>query len=205
MLSRDAMTILPEAAGLFELFSKVHPNYRIKTIKSAVRRSQMKLGIRPLLGILAWITTSWGHAQSDVTVPLAQDFTVEARAAQTRQLPILVLFMSPDCSYCERVLQEFLLPMQRNAEYRSKVIMRQIEVDSDAKLRDFSGTVTTHTAFATQNKVYMVPVVKLFDAQGHELTAPLVGLTTPDFYGGQLDQAIDEALVRVRSERPAKR
>lgn len=165
----------------------------------------MKLAIRLLFGILAWITMGWGHAQSDVTVPLVQDFTVEARAAQSRQLPILVLFMSPDCSYCERVLQEFLLPMQRNAEYRSKVIMRQIDVDSDGTLRDFSGAVTTHTAFAGRNKVHMVPIVKLFNAHGHELTAPLVGLTTPDFYGGYLDRAIDEALAKVRSESPARR
>jgi len=165
----------------------------------------MKLGIRLLCGILAWITTGWGLAQSDATIPTVHDFTLEARAAQTRQLPILVLFMSPDCSYCERVLQEFLLPMQRNAEYRSKVIMRQLDVGSDDNLRDFSGVATTQTGFSGRNKVLMVPTIKLFDAQGRELTQPLVGLLTPDFYGGYLDQAIDEALARMRAEKGAKR
>lgn len=165
----------------------------------------MKLGIRLLCGILAWITTSWCLAQSDAAIPTVRDFTLEARAAQTRQLPILVLFMSPDCSYCERVLQEFLLPMQRNAEYRSKVIMRQVDVGSDDSLRDFAGAATTQTAFSGRNKVQMVPTIKLFDAQGRELTQPLVGLSTPDFYGGYLDQAIDEALGKMRAEKGAKR
>jgi len=165
----------------------------------------MKLGIRLLCVILAWITTGWGQAQGDAAIPVVQDFTLEARAAQTRQLPILVLFMSPDCSYCERVLQEFLLPMQRNAEYRSKVIMRQVDVGSDDNLRDFTGAVTTQMAYAGRNKVQMVPTIKLFDAQGRELTQALVGLSTPDFYGGYLDQAIDEALAKVRAEKGAKR
>jgi thioredoxin-related protein len=164
----------------------------------------MKLGIRLLCGILAWITTGWCLAQGDATIPTVQDFTLEARTAQTRQLPILVLFMSPDCSYCDRVLQEFLLPMQRNAEYRNKVIMRQLDVGSDDNLRDFSGVTTTQAGFAGRNKVLMVPTIKLFDAQGHELTRPLVGLLTPDFYGGYLDQAIDEALAKVRAEKGAK-
>ena len=165
----------------------------------------MKLAITLLCGILAWLTTAWGYAQSDATIPSPQDFTVEAKAAQNRNLPILVLFMRSDCSYCERVLQEFLLPMQRNAEYHRKVIMRQIEISSDAKLCDFSGVLTTQEKFAQQNRVTLVPTIKLFDAQGHELTPPLVGLLTPDFYGGFLDQAIDEALAKVRQNNPAKR
>jgi len=32
-----------------------------------------------------------------------------------------------------------------------------------------------------------------------ELTEPLVGLSTPDFYGSYLDQAIEAALAKVRS------
>jgi thioredoxin-related protein len=165
----------------------------------------MKLGIRLLCGILAWITTGWGPALGDATIPTVRDLTLDARTAQTRQVPILVLFMSPDCSYCERVLQEFLLPMQRNAEYRSKVVMRQVDIGSDDNLRDFSGATTTQATFAGRNKVQMVPTIKLFDAQGRELTQPLVGLSTPDFYGGYLDQAIDDALAKVRAEKGARR
>jgi thioredoxin-related protein len=165
----------------------------------------MKLATTLLCGILAWLTTAWGYAQSDATIPVPQDFTVEAKAAQSRHLPILVLFMRSDCSYCERVLQEFLLPMQRNVEYRGKVIMRQIEISSDARLRDFSGALTTQAKFAQQNHIQLVPTIKLFDAQGHELTPPLVGLLTPDFYGGFLDQAIEEALTKVRQNTQPKR
>jgi hypothetical protein len=83
--------------------------------------------------------------------------------------------------------------------------MRQVDIGSDDNLRDFSGATTTQATFAGRNKVQMVPTIKLFDAQGRELTQPLVGLSTPDFYGGYLDQAIDDALAKVRAEKGARR
>ena len=149
--------------------------------------------------ILTWFTISWAHAQGDADVPVTRDLASESQAAQARQMPVLVLFMSPHCPYCDRVLKEFLLPMQRNPEYGTKVVMRQVAIDSNARLLDFNGRATTHAQFAAQNRVKLVPTIKMFDARGRELTEPLVGLLTPDFYGSYLDQAIEEALAKVRS------
>ena len=148
--------------------------------------------------ILAWMMPAWCHAEGSAGVPLVQDFLVEAKAAEAKRLPILVIFSRPNCPYCTRVLKEFLEPMQRNAEYRGKVIMRQVRAGSRAKLRDFSGGLTTHGEFARESGVGMVPAIQLFDSWGNTLTEPLVGLSTPDYYGGFLDQRIDEALAKVR-------
>lgn len=158
-----------------------------------------KQGIQLVWGILAWFTIAWAHAQSNVEVPWARDLAAEAHATQSKRQPLLVMFTSPGCSYCERVMQEFLLPMQRNPEYRNKLAMRQVNIGSSAQLRNFGGLATTHAQFAAQHKIKLVPTIKLFDASGRELAQPLVGLLTPDFYGGYLDQAIDEALARLRS------
>jgi thioredoxin-related protein len=148
--------------------------------------------------ILAWFTAAGAHAQDKVEIPLARDFTLEATAATAKNVPILVLFSRHNCTFCTQVLQEFLLPMRRNAEYESKVIMRQVDIGSSAPLRTFSGKATTHARFAREHQIKLTPTIKLFDAQGHELTEPLVGLTTPDYYGGFLDQRIDAALAKVR-------
>ena len=114
---------------------------------------------------------------------------------------ILVMFSRPNCAYCTRVLKEFLEPMQRNAEYRAKVIMRVVKAGSRAKLRDFSGGMTTHNDFARENGVGMVPAIHFYDAWGNSLAEPLVGLSTPDYYGGFLDQRIDDALAKLRSSK----
>ena len=73
--------------------------------------------------ILAWMVPTWGHARGSAEVPLVQDFSLEAKTAEVRRLPILVMFSRPNCPFCTRVRKEFLEPMQRNAEYRAKVIL----------------------------------------------------------------------------------
>lgn len=167
----------------------------------------MKLSFKRIFFILTWIALSWMPVASMAAaegLPYVQDFTVEGKKAQAQKLPILVLFMSPQCHFCERVLQEFLLPMTRNANYKTKVIMRQIDIGSNAKLRDFDGALTTQRQFASARRIQLVPTVKLFDGQGNEMTEPIVGLLTVDFYGGYLDNAIDEALAKIRAkENPA--
>jgi thioredoxin-related protein len=150
------------------------------------------------LASLAWFSLA-GAAGAPDKIATALDLSREAAVSRARQLPILILFSSPNCAYCERVKREFLLPMQRNPDYADKVIMRQVEYRGRGRLVDFSGKETTPEQFSQQQKVHLTPTIKLFDAAGHVLTEPLVGLTTPDYYGAYLDRAIDEALDKVRS------
>ncbi|MHB1293117.1 MAG: thioredoxin family protein [Sulfuricella sp.] len=159
----------------------------------------IKLANGLLAIILAWFTAAGAHAQDKVEIPLVRDFTLEATNARTKNLPILVMFSRHDCVFCTQVLQEFLLPMRRNAEYESKVIMRLVDVGSSAPLRTFSGKATTHARFARENRIKLTPTIKWFDSEGRELTEPLIGLSTPDYYGGFLDQRIDEALAKMRA------
>jgi thioredoxin-related protein len=150
------------------------------------------------LASLAWLSLA-GAAGAQDEIPTTSDLSSEAAISRASQLPVLILFTAPKCSYCERVKREFLLPMQRNPAYADKVIMRQIEYRGQGRLVDFSGKVTTAAQFSRQQKVHLTPTIKLFDAEGRSLTEPLVGLTTPDYYGAFLDRAIDEALAKVRT------
>jgi len=130
-------------------------------------------------------------------LPVVKDFTLEAKEAQKKQVPILILFMSDSCPYCETVLQDFLLPMQRDPEFKDKVILRQIESSSGDKLVDFEGMNTTYSDFARKHKVYGVPNVMLFDSKGRVLSS-IVGLLTIDFYYAYLEKAINESLEKIK-------
>jgi len=159
----------------------------------------VKLANGLLAIILAWFTATGAHAQGKVEIPLARNLTLDAEKAKTKNVPVLVMFSRHDCAFCTQVLQEFLLPMRRNHDYDSKVIMLQVDVGSSAPVRTFSGKATTHARFAREHRIKLAPTIKLFDADGHELTEPLIGLTTPDYYGGFLDQRIDAALAKLRA------
>jgi len=159
----------------------------------------MKLLFKQILAIFSLVAAiNCGSIAQAAGLPVVKDFTVEAKDAHKRQVPILVLFMSESCSYCETVLEEFLLPMQRDPEYTDKVILRQIESSSRDELIDFDGKVTTYSRFSGRHKVSGVPNVMLFDSDGQVLTF-IEGLLTVDFYYGFLVDAIDESLAKIKA------
>ena len=158
----------------------------------------MKQTITLALLILLGTTASWMSTVQAGGLPDVQDFTVDAKESRDKQAPIMVLFMSESCPYCEQVLKEFMLPMQRDPEYDNKVILRQIKVGSSKKLLDFNGKITSPSTFARAHKVWAVPTVVLFDSQGQVLTE-IVGLLTLDFYQAYLDIAINESQAKIKA------
>lgn len=155
----------------------------------------MKQVFAILLAIVAW---GCGLAFAEVGVPVAQDLRKDAALARDKKGVVLVMFSGAKCSYCETVLNEFLIPMSRNAEYQSKLVMRKVDLASYKEMKDFQGDKTPHRRFAQDKGVRMVPSVMVFDTEGRLLAKPVVGLGTIDYYGEHLDRAIDIGLAKVR-------
>jgi len=130
-------------------------------------------------------------------LPPAVDLRRDATEARSRGVPLLVLFSLDDCGYCERVRQEFLLPVQQSPEWSGRVIMRQVEMKSPRVLTDFAGRAISHGKFAREQRVRLAPTVKVFDAEGREAAEPLVGLLTPELYGLYLERALQDGLART--------
>lgn len=164
----------------------------------------MKLAALFLLGILAWTGLSPARAATP-NVPYSTNLKADAELAKSRGVPLLVMFGAPHCPYCERLLNEFLLPMQRNPEYAKKVLMRRVEVGSTQSLIDFDGKPTTQGDFARLHRIGLSPTIVVFDYRGNAVADPLVGLGPVDYYGGYLDAAIDAGLVKVASRKSAQR
>ncbi len=149
--------------------------------------------------ILAWTLVSPALAASRNDVPMAENLRAEGKQAEGRNVPILLLFTTPFCGYCERVKEEYLGPMMDDPAYRDKVIIRQVEAGSDWNLVGFDGRKTTHGAYASSQKIVMVPTIKVVDAQGRELASPIVGFLTPDFYFGHIQDAMAEGLKKMQA------
>jgi thioredoxin-related protein len=150
--------------------------------------------------ILAWGLALPGAARAADGLVHAKNFQADARTAARRRVPILVVFTSPTCPYCDRVKREYLVPMHKDPAYRPRVIIREVTVDATTPLTGFDGAPTTEGAFAAANKVFMVPTVKVFDARGNDAGEAIVGMLTPDYYFGYLEAAIDEGGRRVRGK-----
>lgn len=150
-----------------------------------------------LFAILAWASAAAGAAEG---VPAARDLQQDAVAARAIDGAMLIILVGERCVYCQRVLNEFLIPMSRNRDYQGKVVMRRLVVSDDVPIRDFEGRPTTPRKLARQYGYSLVPTVLLLDGKGRLLAKPVVGLTTVDYYGMYLDEAIDLALAKIRAK-----
>lgn len=133
-----------------------------------------------------------------VGVPYARNLQKDGQLADKKKGVVLVMFSGDYCGYCEQVLNEFLIPMSRNADYQAKLVMRRVDNTGLTTVKDFDGSVEDHREFTSGQGVRLVPTVMLFDKTGKRLGKPIVGLGTVDYYGYYLDQAIDQALAQVR-------
>ena len=133
-----------------------------------------------------------------VKVREATDLQAVGQEARARKIPILIMFSMRDCQYCDVVREEFLKPMLRSGDYVDRVIMLELYSDSESQLRDFNGKPISAEKLIQRYNAGFAPTVIFLDSQGKELAERLIGITTRDFYGGYLDEAIDESLQRVR-------
>jgi thioredoxin-related protein len=149
---------------------------------------------RCLIVTCGLLLTAPAGAQLQAAGDLAQ-LTAGARA---QQAPILIAFMQKTCPYCRVARRDYLVPLQNDPRWRDRVLIREVDVDSDAPLRDFDGNATTHRDFAREHGVRRVPTVMAFDAGGKAVAPPIIGLLTEDFYRLYIEQAVEAGLVAMR-------
>lgn len=129
-------------------------------------------------------------------VPL-EDLREATRIARQDNLLLVIEFSSEYCAYCRKLEELFLLPMQRNAEYREKVLVRYVSLDAYETLIDFDGRSKATSEFASRYGVSLTPTLIFIDGDGVELSEKLVGIWSEDFYGGFIDDRIDEARAKL--------
>ena len=136
-------------------------------------------------------------------VKTTDDFTQIAKISKARALPILMVFSSTGCAYCVLLENDFLRPMLISGDYTDKVIIRKVVIDQVGSVRDFNGKRILSNAIVGKYNISVTPTILFLDSHGHELTKRMVGVGTVDFFGGFLDQAIDQSYRRLHQTKPS--
>ena len=161
--------------------------------------------LRPLVVgmVLFNLVSPFCFADEDYTLPPvtllpAKDLRADAELAQDKQLPILLYFASDYCSYCRYVEEEQLKPMLRNRDYDNRVMVRRISATNFGSIIYFDGKSISARELADYYQAGMAPTLVFVNAEGKEIAPRIVGVATPDYYGGDLDESINQALKAVR-------
>lgn len=131
-------------------------------------------------------------------VPRSQNLAADARAATADNLPILLSFSTRNCGYCELLEENFLRPMVISGLYEDKILIRKVMIDEGQSLVDFNGEKIDADRLAYRYKVRVVPTLLFVNAAGQEVAERMVGINTPELFGGYLERNIDTALRQVR-------
>jgi thioredoxin-related protein len=151
-----------------------------------------------LLGCgLFWLAA--GGLRAEIEVPLATDLQADGALAREARLPILLTFSAIVCDYCEQLETLFLRPMLISGEYTDKILIRKVLLDNGSRVTDFSGERIAATRLSDRYKVFVTPTILFLDGDGREIAARMVGINTPELYGGYLDNCIATALYTLRA------
>jgi len=146
---------------------------------------------------LLWLLAD--SLQAEVRVPVAHDLQQEGQQARVRQLPIMLTFLADDCGYCELLEEDFLQPMLLSGEYQDRVIIRKLILDDGSSVNDFSGKDLEATRLSDHYRVFVTPTILFVDGSGRELAERIVGINTPELFGGYLEVCIDTARASIRN------
>jgi thioredoxin-related protein len=158
-----------------------------------------KFSRRALLAAILALIIAPAAAQERLAY--ADDLAATAAEAAARRVPLMIVFTEASCPYCTRAKRDYLVPMQARGPLAARVIVREVDVSTDRRLRGFDGEETTHREFGRLHQVRRVPTVIVMDPRGEPLAQPVVGLLSDDFYRLTLEQAIEEGLYKLRAAR----
>lgn len=133
---------------------------------------------------------------------LTRDLAAVGTRAAARDVPIVLLMSASYCGYCDRVRDEFLVPMIIGGDYAGRAMLRELPIDGPG-VRDFDGKRRPAAAIAERYAVSLVPTLLFLDGRGRELARRMVGLGTVDFYGAYLERAVETAEARLATPEPA--
>jgi thioredoxin-related protein len=165
--------------------------------KTAVRQWAWILACLPLWA-LAGPASAQTLALSGEALQVAHDLAADARVLRQRRIPLMVLYSRADCPWCERARRQYLVPLANEPASAERVLMRQIDLDSDAALVDFNGKATTHRRFGKSQRAKLTPTLMFYGPDGRQVGEPIVGFLLADFYAAHIDRGIDQGLAALR-------
>ena len=160
---------------------------------------------RYTLGLITLMTLSLAAClRAEEATPVVVDLRADALYARANRLPIILFFHSRNCPFCREVDEQYLKPLEGQNAKAPIFLIRRVEIEQTQPLITFSGHRTDFRSFAQQQGVRLVPHLRFVGPDGEGLAPDLVGLSTRDFYGGYLDEAVARARKMLRTSTPSR-
>ncbi len=128
------------------------------------------------------------------------DLAELSKISKETKRPILLLMSQEDCPFCVKLKHEILNPMVLSGDYDSRIIMRELMIDSMVEPRGFDGYELDASIIASEYGISVTPTMLFLGPDGKELTKRIVGINTVELFSFYVDQAIEKAVKKLHGE-----
>jgi len=132
----------------------------------------------------------------------AADLATDARLFIGDQRILLLVVTRSDCSYCQALMKEVMLPLLRSGAWDEQVVIRELELDTSPEIKDFNMQVVAPIKFAERYGTPFTPSILLLDRCGREAALRHVGYDGGDYFEFYLQKSVKQALQWLSTNQP---
>lgn len=144
-----------------------------------------------VLGLALLPGTAPSMAMERPEVPAARDLAADGGLSRALAAPIVLVVTRAECGYCELLKSSVIVPMIISGEYRDRAVIRELNIDSNGAVADFSGREASPFAVANRYDALLTPTVLILGPDGAEVAPRLVGINNELMYLWYLDRALE--------------
>ncbi|RDH81050.1 MAG: hypothetical protein DIZ80_13085 [endosymbiont of Galathealinum brachiosum] len=137
---------------------------------------------------------------ADTKIQTVKDLREFKRQIEESGLPVLLLFTTEDCEYCEAIRKNYLLPMIDSGDYASRILFRQIYMEYFSYIRDEQGKLISGDSIALKYNVDVTPTILFVNSDWQELSDRIVGINSLDYFDKLLSTSISRAQSKMLKE-----
>lgn len=144
---------------------------------------------RAWLGVALLCAAQLPVNAAQAALPAAKSLPDELALALKSGGPLVVMVSLDGCPFCKTVRENYLSPLRT----QEGLVVVQVDMRSAAPVRDFAAVTRTHDQLVRAWGVTMAPTLLFFGPAGAQVAPPLVGVSSPDYYGAFLDDRLTQA------------
>ncbi|BBP45060.1 hypothetical protein THMIRHAS_04330 [Thiosulfatimonas sediminis] len=141
-------------------------------------------------------------AHAGEILPLAVDLQKSGQIATKNKVPVVIFATATWCNYCKKLEQNILYPLLQTTDLENYAQFSQLVLDkSHWMMKDFNGSDIEMKTLGPKLGVIVAPTTLFFDGEGNQIADPIIGLTLEEFYPGNLERAINQALAKLGNDK----
>lgn len=147
-----------------------------------------------MIGLVVLTSFSLNTSANEI-LPLAVDLQKSGQVAAKNKVPVVIFATATWCNYCKKLEQNILEPLLETTDIEKYAEFSQLVMDkSHWKMKDFQGREIEMKTLPDKLGVIVAPTTLFFDGEGNQIAEPIIGLTLEEFYPGNLERGINNAL-----------